>query len=166
VTADDTEYATYASPSGSLTTNFTGRNDLLYIEVNGTSGNAPLTYSLSHEGGPNLISSGNSVEIDTSTGYADGTHTFTATITDSVGIEETLEFTLEIDNVDESDPTVTVDTLTQAHVGELLGEPTGHLEEASQSGDGDADVSGVIVLTGSRSGYRRNHAANYRLRSG
>jgi hypothetical protein len=35
VTADDTEYATYASPSGSLTTNFTGRNDLLYVEVHG-----------------------------------------------------------------------------------------------------------------------------------
>lgn len=148
-TGDAGERTTFADPISPLATGFTGRNNLLYVELNGSGGNAPLAYSLGHEGGPNLISSGNSVEIDTSSGYADGTHTFTATITDNVGITETFEFTVEIDNVDNSPPAVTVDTLTQSHVKETGGVPDGHLEEATQSGDGEADVSGVIVLTGS-----------------
>lgn len=141
-TTDDTEYATYASPSSPLATGFTGRNDLLYVEINGSGGNPPLSYDLSHEGGPDLISSGNSVLIDTN-GYTDGTHSFTATITDSVAISEVLEFSVVIDNVDDSPPTVVIDTLTQSHVGD------GHLEEVGQSGDGDADLSGTIVLSGS-----------------
>ncbi len=158
-TTDTGERNTYL-PADLPATGFTAVNNVLYIELNAQAGgNTPVSYSLKKDGAdPELITAGNSVLIDTSTGYSEGTASFTAQIIDNVGIvtEEIIE--VEIDNTDDEDPVLTMNPLSQSSVkGYGTDVLDGHLEEENDSlFDGiDPDVSGTVIFDGTASDNQR-----------
>ena len=155
------EESTYF-PAAFSATNFTGRNDQLKISINlaSGSGNAPLNYSITYNGGSNLITSGAEALIDMSnhTIYADvdgNSAGFICTITDSAGLTTSATINMNIDNVDEILPTIEFGVLdVNSSVPESAGEKEGHLEERNWSnydnGTGnDPDISGKIIFNGS-----------------
>ncbi len=169
---DGSEKSTFL-PADFSATNFTGRNDQLKISINlvaGT-GNDPLSYSVTYDGGSNLITSDSDALINMSDHaiYADVSENgaaFVCTITDDAGLLTTETIYLNIDNVDDIPPTIELGVLdVNNSVPETDGEKDGHLEERSwtkydngadnpgDSGndvsDDDPDISGKILFNGS-----------------
>ncbi|MDC7218864.1 MAG: Ig-like domain-containing protein [Spirochaetales bacterium] len=117
---------------------------LLYFNVNATDGGT-LSYAI-YKG---TDTTGTEI-LSTSTGTIDisdeidGSLNYYILVTDEDGITAEQLIEVDIDNVDEEDPEVTLDSLTRDSVSE------GHLELEGESlyGGTDADVSGTIMFTG------------------
>lgn len=163
--------------SGYTSSNFTARNDLLYIGVNTSGGNGTLRYSMVYSGTEqNGTLTDGTVEIDTSAfteSSSDNDQQLEITVYDSTTSDDadstdelsaTVTLGLTIDNVDETPPETTLYRLTAADIlSDGLGNALGHIEPWQQSpvnnSDGgfnkvnnifgnDADVSGQISLRG------------------
>jgi len=142
----------------------TARNDLLYIEINATETgyNTPFVYSVKnkfYETGTELANPATgvaSIDISGNRFGGDGEgKVFTVKITDAVGIEVSQDVTVDIDNVDDEDPTITV--LPIAAPADLLdwasSPVAGHIEKLGQTQydnvpTEDADVSGTVMVRG------------------
>ncbi len=117
----------------------------LYFHVNATDGGGITQFRL-YEGSD---SSGSSVlsasegQLDISS-LADGEYTYFCQVTDGDGITAEKTILVEIDNVDDDAPVVTLDSLSRESVVD------GHLEPAGASllDGSDADVSGTVKFTG------------------
>lgn len=153
----DTDERTTYNPARPIT----ARNDSLYLKINSSTvdKNTPFTYSIvctspaiAHE-----FSDASGVADITISSWAfaeDGANTFILKITDAVGIEVSTPVTVNIDNVDDEDPTIEV--LPIAAPADLLdwdGNPVaGHIEAVgiSQYDNAipDADVSGTVMVRG------------------
>ncbi|MBI9097457.1 MAG: Ig-like domain repeat protein [Spirochaetaceae bacterium] len=85
------------------------------------------------------------LSFDTAVLSDDHYYRFEARIKDDDGIVATKDFYIWVYDAanDTQSPSVTLDTLSQSNIT-----GGGHLEESIFSGDGDADVSGTIILTG------------------
>jgi hypothetical protein len=118
--------------------------NMLYIQLSATDSDTPLTYEVLHEGtGPNLISAGNSCEIDISS-EPEGSTYYLCRVTDSTGVYNTIQVDVTIENDDLTSPVLTIDALTQGNVVD------GHIEldgDSLQNGS-DPDVSGEITIQG------------------
>jgi len=92
----------------------------------------------------------NEITIDISeapaTEFVSGvTYTFTVEVQDTHGNLISKDVNVWVSNTDNTDPTVDIDAFTQNNLGDL----GGHIEEAGNSPDGEADLSGSIQITGS-----------------
>jgi len=120
----------------------------LYISISANDDDfANLNYSIYHgsDNSGTLLSSTLDLTDDiTVAPYSDGSDTFFCEVTDSDGIVTSSLIDVIIDNTDDINPTISIDTLTQGSV--ILG----HIEENGDSlHDGtDPDVSGTIKITG------------------
>lgn len=124
--------------------------NMIYIAISATDANIPLTYEVLHEGtGGNLITAGNSAEIDIS-GEPEGSTSYLCRVTDSTGVYTTINVEVNIENNDLTDPDVTITPLSLTNVAD------GHIEPLNESNhDGsDPDVSGIITITGTVSDNR------------
>ncbi len=154
-------------PAAFSATDFTARNDKLKITINLAAGNvnAPLVYSVTYNGGSELITSVSEAQIDMSnhTTYGDISGNgagFVCTITDDAGLVATETIKISIDNVDDIDPEAEFGELdADTSVPENGGEKEGHIEERSWSNYhnavADPDVSGKIIFNGTASDNQR-----------
>ncbi|MBN2535827.1 MAG: hypothetical protein JXB88_23305 [Spirochaetales bacterium] len=118
--------------------------NMIYIQLSADDDDTPLTYEVLHEGaGPNLIVSGNSCEIDISS-EPEGQTYYLCRVTDSTGVFNSIQIEVNIENDDSSNPTITIDALTQGNVVD------GHIELDGDSlhNGTDPDVSGEITIQG------------------
>ena len=139
---------------------FTAR-DLVYVEVTATDaggldpGIAGYQIVRAADGSTVQSTAAGTIDISSlpeSTGPGD-TETFTVTVTDNDGIQTSTSFSVRVDNDDEIAPTVTLDPISTASVvdGHVESAPESRFDNGAVDGDGtddDADVSGVISLTG------------------
>ncbi|MFW5688666.1 MAG: Ig-like domain-containing protein, partial [Spirochaetota bacterium] len=133
-------------------TGFTAVNDLLYVGFNASGGNGTTDYSLVNNAfpGTELVTAGNAFALVDTSGYTDGTNTFTLALTDSVGIEIAHEFTVTVANTDGVAPTTTLDPIGHGSVLDYDTTPQGHFDGSTAPPfDTDPDLSGTFVLTGS-----------------
>jgi hypothetical protein len=157
----DEQYA-YSLATYSSSNRFKARNRLLItVTASDPGGTVPgiTNYNFLHEGVSVQSSASNTLDTDL-TAYANGDTYFTCVITDGDNITTTSDtFWINIDKNDTTNPTVGIDEF------DADGNPdnnivTGHIELPADSkfdngvtnGDGindDADVSGIILLTGS-----------------
>ncbi len=159
--SSDSGEQTIYSPSEYTSTDFTARNDLLEIAITlvGATGNDPLSYSVTYDGGANLATGPlASIDISNAGTYPDVSLNgaeFICTITDTAGLSTTESIFLNIDNIDNIRPTVKFGELdADTSVPDDAGEKEGHIEERSwtnyNNGSGsDPDVSGKIIFNGS-----------------
>ncbi len=134
---------------------FTARNRL-FIQINATDDDLPgLVYEVYHDpSGFNtkeLGAASGQFPITASPEYDDGATEFLCRVTDSDGIVVETNILVTIDNDDDVDPVITINTLSQSNV------VAGHLEQDGDSlHDGtDPDVSGTITLIGTSSDDQR-----------
>jgi hypothetical protein len=153
---DPGEKTTYSAGSP-----ITARNDSLYIKINTftVDKNTPFTYSIvcttpagdSTNYGPTGEAT---INIAGKFGGDGSGKVFTVKITDAVGIEVSQTVTVNIDNVDDEDPTITV--LPIGAPADLLdwdaNPVAGHIESIGISqydnATPDADVSGTVMVRG------------------
>ncbi len=153
----DTDERTTYNPASPIT----ARNDLLYIKINtSTVGmNTPFTYSIvctTPPATPPTTNPTGEAAINIAGKFGgDGTgKIFTVKITDAVGIvvQQTVE--VDIDNVDDEDPTIDVSPIAAPlDLLDWAAAPVaGHIEAIGIStyhnGTPDADVSGTVMVRG------------------
>jgi hypothetical protein len=159
VVEDPEEISTYDSESP-----ITARNNLLYLRIDTTEAgyNTPFSYAIKYSGSPpdaTNYSDASGVALINTPGKFGGDgegKLFTVSITDAVGIQVQQEVTVNIRNLDDQLPTITVNDITAP--ADLLDwnaqlQP-GHIEPTASSrhdnaGTVDADVSGTVIVRGS-----------------
>lgn len=155
-TSGDSEVFTYESP-------FTVRNHL-YVGINASDSgpnNGIAAYEVRRASNDAVLSSVSADTISVSAETEGTTLDLYAWVQDNDGIEETYPFSVIIDNVDDVDPSITLNAITSGSVVDVDsdGTPDGHAEAAGESlhdnATADADVSGTIELTGTVSDNQR-----------
>jgi hypothetical protein len=155
--ANDSGEKTPYNPASPIT----ARNDLLYLKINTTTVgmNTPFTYSIKN------TTPGDVTEYSDASGVAtiniagkfggDGNgKVFMVKITDDVGIVVQQTVTVNIDNIDGEDPTISVSPIgAPADLLDWTSTPVaGHIESIGDStydnGTPDADVSGTVMVRG------------------
>ncbi|MFW5685585.1 MAG: Ig-like domain-containing protein [Spirochaetota bacterium] len=146
----------YTSPitTGFAATNYTARNDLLYIGVNASGGNGTLRFSVTHEGvEQNATLVNNTLVIDTSDELYESSspndQAFVITVYDSTSsddadptneLSDSITVNLTIDNDDETAPTLSV-----APLGRIYNETSDDADKALQA---VADYEENIAMSG------------------
>jgi hypothetical protein len=128
---------------------------LLYMQINASDNLPGLSYQVIHDPGgydtEELSVASGEFAITATPEYNDGTTDFLCRVTDSDGIVVETTIQVSIENQDLIDPSITINTLTEADA------VAGHIELTGDSlFDGiDADLSGSVTLRGTASDNQR-----------